>query len=198
MLRIENLNLPGILNSINLHVENGIICGIFGSSGSGKTTLLRCIKNLNNEWTGSILYKDHSIKKYDKSIGYVFQETVLFSHMSVLENLQLTGVKDSYIKKQLDYIQIGHLINKRPSDLSGGEKQRVGICRTLLTKPKMILMDEPTSALDTQNKKIIFDLLKKLNKDFSTTIIVVIHDMESKYLFHKIVHMENGKISSEE
>jgi len=194
MLHIRNLNVPGILNNINLEIPTGALCGIFGSSGSGKSTLLNSIKNFTNNWTGTIQFNGEDISKYNKKIGYVFQETILYAHMSVLENLQLTNVAEETIYEKLEEMSITYLLNKKPLQLSGGEKQRIGICRTLLMDPLLILMDEPTSALDPMNKNFIYNYIQKLNKEQKITFIIISHDEQSKYLFNRIYKMCKNKI----
>lgn len=194
MLSIKNLNLLDILHDINLNIAKGIICGILGASGSGKTTLLKCIKNFRQDWTGSITYNNNKIDKFDTSIGYVFQETILYNHLSLMDNLKLTGASLDEIKQLLVYMNIDYLVNKHPAQLSGGEKQRIGICRSFLQNPTLLLMDEPTSALDFENKHIIFKDIEKLNKEKKITIIMISHDMDSKYLFDKTVYMDKGSV----
>lgn len=194
MLSIKNLNLLDILHDINLNIAKGIICGILGASGSGKTTLLKCIKNFRQDWTGSITYNNNKIDKFDTSIGYVFQETILYNHLSLMDNLKLTGASLDEIKQLLVYMNIDYLVNKHPAQLSGGEKQRIGICRSFLQNPTLLLMDEPTSALDSENKHIIFKDIEKLNKEKKITIIMISHDMDSKYLFDKTVYMDKGSV----
>lgn len=194
MLCVSNLYVKGILNHINLQVASGSICGIFGDSGSGKSTLLKCIKNLDDNWQGSITYNGEKISKYDKNIGYVFQETSLYNHLSVIENLQLANNSLESIHRELNNLGIGKLAHKEVFNLSGGEKQRIGICRTLLLNSKLILMDEPTSALDVDNKKLIYDYMKKIQKEKNITIIMVSHDVENTHIFDQVIRIENGNI----
>lgn len=194
MLKIRNLNVSGILNNINLDIPSGALCGIFGSSGSGKSTLLHSIKNFKDNWSGSIQFNGENIDKYNRKIGYIFQETILYSHMSLLENLRLTDVEEMVIYKKLKEMSIDHLIDKTPLQLSGGEKQRIGICRTLLMEPQLLLMDEPTSALDTVNKNFIYDYIQKLNREQKITFVIISHDEHSKYLFNIIYKMSKNKI----
>jgi ABC-type lipoprotein export system ATPase subunit len=198
MLKIKNLYVNNILHNINLSIELGTIVGIFGTSGSGKTTLLRTIKGFNKNWQGEITFKDKEIDVYDTSIGYIFQENIFFNHLSLIDNFLLTGKNLEKIHEEINYLNLSHLINKKIHELSGGEKQRLGICRSLLMDPQILLMDEPTSALDEENRQIFYDIFLKLNKEKKITIIMISHDKESKHIFNKIYYMTDGKILNEE
>lgn len=198
MLEIKNLYVNNILHNINLTIQDGLLVGIFGQSGSGKTTLLKTIKGFNNNYEGEITFNNKKINLYDTSIGYIFQENIFFNHLSIMENFLLTGKSKKQIQEVIEYLNLNHLINKNINDLSGGEKQRLGICRSLLMDPKILLMDEPTSALDSENRKLFYELFLKLNKEKKITILMITHDKDSKYIFNKIYYMNDGKIFNQE
>lgn len=193
ILKITNLYVEKILHNINLSIESGTIVGIFGASGSGKTTLLKSIKGFNSNWQGEITYKDKKIDLYDTSIGYVFQENIFFNHLSLMDNFLLTGKNLKEIYEMIEYLNLNHLINKGIHELSGGEKQRLGICRSLLMDPEILLMDEPTSALDSENRQMFYDLFVKLNKEKKITIIMISHDKDSQHIFNKIYYIKDGR-----
>ena len=198
MLKIKNLYVDNILHNINLSINEGTIVGIFGASGSGKTTLLKTIKGFNENWQGEITFKGKKIHVYDPSIGYIFQENIFFHHLSLIDNFLLTGKKIKEIYEIINYLNLSHLINKKIHELSGGEKQRLGICRSLLMDPQILLMDEPTSSLDEENRQLFYDIFLKLNKEKKITILMISHDKESKHIFNKVYYMIDGKIVNEE
>lgn len=198
MLKITNLYVDNILHNINLSIKEGSLVGIFGASGSGKTTLLKTIKGFNSNWHGEITFKNNKIDLYDTSIVYIFQENIFFNHLSLIDNFLLTGKNLKEIYEMIEYLNLNHLINKKINELSGGEKQRLGICRSLLMNPKILLMDEPTSALDRENRQLFYELFLKLNKEKNITILMISHDNESKHIFNEIYYITDGKILNKE
>jgi ABC-type lipoprotein export system ATPase subunit len=196
MLKIKNLYVENILHNINLSIKKGSLVGIFGVSGSGKTTLLKTIKGFNSNYRGEITFNNEKIDLYNKSIGYIFQENIFFNHLSLMENFLLTGKTLETIQENINYLNLGHLLNKNVKELSGGEKQRLGICRSLLMDPQILLMDEPTSALDYENRQLFYELFIKLNKEKKITIIMISHDKESKHIFNEVYYITNGKIEN--
>ena len=182
------------LNNINLDILDGEIFGIIGLSGAGKSTLIRCINMLEVPTSGSIYINDVDITKVSnyelrqmrKKIGMIFQNFNLLEQSTVLKNvlfpLEIQGVNKKEAKaKALELLEMVGLIDKidqYPSQLSGGEKQRVAIARALTTNPDVILSDEATSALDPNTTQNIIKLLKKINKQYGITIIVITHEMK--------------------
>lgn len=189
--------------------SNGIT-GIFGASGAGKSSLLQLIAGLEKIDEGEIIIDgaviDRSETKqftpsHKRRIGYVFQEGRLFPHMNVRQNL-LFGTK--YVKNYdqqfklseiVDLLEIESLLNKRPKQLSGGEKQRVAIGRSLLSSPRLLLMDEPFSALDISLRKQIIPFLIKINKKLKLPILVVSHDLPDLLsLSQKLLLVKDGQV----
>jgi polar amino acid transport system ATP-binding protein len=187
MLQIKNLTKSydrKIFDYFNIDIGNGVTV-IMGKSGIGKTTLLRCIAGLEKFEKGSIIKKTNNI-------GIVFQDFNLWETLSVKENIILAP---KLKKKKYDLnsickkLNIVNILNKYPNQLSGGEKQRVAIARTLITNPDLILLDEITSSLDKKNVKEIEDIIKKLSKE-NKSMIVVTHNIEfAKSIADKIVDL---------
>lgn len=184
------------------------IVSIIGPSGSGKSTLLRCINRMVTPTSGEILFDrklitSANIGEIRKEIGMVFQHFNLFENLTVLENITLAPVKLKLLsqaeakKRALAMLKEINLYDKKdsyPISLSGGEKQRVAIIRTLILEPRLILLDEPTSALDPEMTKEVIELIKHL-KDKGITLIIVSHEMEFvKEFSNRIIFIENGKL----
>lgn len=182
------------LKNINLEIKDGEIFGIIGLSGAGKSTLIRCINLLEKPTNGEIFINDVDITKVSKKellkmrtkIGMIFQNFNLLEQKTVLENvlfpLQINKVDKETAKAKaielLTLVGLENKINNYPSQLSGGEKQRVAIARTLTTNPDVILSDEATSALDPNTTQTILELLKRINREYGITIIVITHEMK--------------------
>ncbi|MDO5707272.1 MAG: ATP-binding cassette domain-containing protein [Andreesenia angusta] len=184
---------------------------IQGHSGSGKTTLLNCISGIAQPDKGfvniesDILYSDEKkINKpiRDRNIGYMFQNYALFPNMTVEKNL-IFGINKKnlghmkYLNDLMEIFKISHLKNRYPGDISGGEKQRVALARSLTTRPKVMLMDEPFSALDTETKDILYREFLEFKKEFDIGVMLITHnDEEARYLGDRIIKIDNGKIIS--
>lgn len=210
MLEVRNLvksyNKNIVLNDISFTVNKGEVIGIIGESGCGKSTLLRCISRLERINSGAILFdniKIDAIKNYYEKVGMVFQQFNLFNNLSVLDNIILAPVKlkifsvneaKKRARKLLKDMNILDKENAFPSNLLGGEKQRVAIARTLIMNPSIILFDEPTSSLDPKMTNEVLELIKKL-KELHMTIILVSHELSFvKEIVERIIFIENGKI----
>ncbi len=182
----KSYNHP-VLTDVNLHVTNSSYITILGKSGSGKSTLLNILGLIENFDYGEYIFNGTTIQKnldYARmrleNIGFIYQSYNLISTMTCLENILMPL---TYRKKQtakgldelIDLLQIGSLLNQRVNTLSGGEKQRVAIARSLILDPCLILADEPTGNLDSANKQIIFDLLTKEHQK-GRGIILITHD----------------------
>jgi polar amino acid transport system ATP-binding protein len=212
ILELENVtkyyNNELILDSVNLKVKKGEVIALIGKSGGGKSTLLKCINKMEKINSGKIKYKGIDINEIEltnlrQKIGIVFQDYNLFSHLTVLENLTIGLIKikqyskEKSIQKALKILKKVDLYDKKdkyPDELSGGQKQRVSIARTLLMKPKIIMLDEPTSALDREMKQSVIDLIQELAYE-GMTIIIVSHEEEFvNKISNKIYEIRRKKI----
>ena len=203
-----------VLDNININVKKAEIVAISGASGAGKTTLLNILSTLDrpDENISSSLFIDNhevfNLKKNDladlrnQKIGFVFQFHELIPELNVIENVCLPGWirKDRDVKKRanklLKYFGLHDLANKKPLTLSGGEKQRVAIARSLINNPKIIFADEPTGNLDSKNSKILFDLFFKLRDDYNCSVVIVTHDENSAKMCDRKLLIVDGKIKS--
>lgn len=198
------------LDGINFTINEGEFFVLVGSSGSGKTTCLKMINRLIEPSSGEVLLEDKNVADYDLrdlrlSTGYVLQQGALFPNMTVKENIslipELKGWDKDRVLKSLDsYLERVGLDpevyrDRYPSDLSGGEAQRVGILRAIIARPKILLMDESFSALDPIIKGQLQDLIKDIHDELKITTVFVTHDMtEALKLGDRICIMRNGEI----
>ena len=199
-----------VVNKLNLTVASGEFFVLVGPSGSGKTTILKMINRLIEQSAGEILIDDINVNQVDtaklrKNIGYVLQNIALFPNLTISQNagilLEAQGVKrdkrETLVNQLLDRVGLPHeqYGSRMPSELSGGEQQRVGIVRALITKPDIILMDEPFSALDPLSRKQLQDLILDLYEELKPTILFVTHDMhEALRLGTRIGVLVNGHL----
>ena len=225
MLEINNLkktfeNGSPALKGVDLKINKGEFVSILGPSGSGKTTLLRSINGLETISGGEIYFDNikvdnSSILEVQKKTGMIFQEFNLVNNLSAINNV-LTGLLSSsnkllslfYLFKKnqkieaLRSLQTVGLLNKsysRSDELSGGQRQRVGIARAIIKQPLLLLADEPVASLDPKASNLILSLLKKINKDFGTTILCNLHqvDLAKKYS-DRLIGLLDGKIIFDE
>ena len=197
------------LNNISLNIAEGKITSLLGDSGSGKTTILRLIAGLEKPDNGEIFILNKSVTKDNKivipsaqrEIGFIFQDLALWSHMTVYENIAfgLRVKKSQEIDKKvveiLEFFGILKYKNSYPNEISGGQQQLVAIARSLVLKPKILLMDEPLSNLDIHLKEKMKIQIKALRDSFNVTIIYVTHDHEEAFsLADEVIMVENGKI----
>ena len=203
-----------VLDNININVKKAEIVAISGASGAGKTTLLNILSTLdrpdvNN--SSSLFIDNHEVFNLkenelanlrNQKIGFVFQFHELIPELNVLENVCLPGwiKKDVDVKKKakklLKYLGLQEFANKKPLTLSGGEKQRVAIARSLINNPKIIFADEPTGNLDSKNSKILFDLFFKLRDDYDCSVVIVTHDENSANICDRKLLIVDGKIKN--
>ena len=185
------------------------VLGIFGDSGSGKTTLLRCLAGLEKQAQGEIefngqnwLSETQSLSSQTRNIGYIFQEGRLFPHLNARENLEY-GTKRCATnnpcsidrKKLLELLNINHLLDRKPHQLSGGEKQRVALGRALLKNPQIMLLDEPLASLDKKHKQEILPFLSCLHRELNIPMLYVSHSMEEvSLLCDHIIVLKQGRI----
>lgn len=194
-----------VLNDVSVSIDSNMFITIVGPSGSGKSTLMNILSGLQKPTTGSVIFDGKDITKYNSNqladyrynnIGHIFQEYNLMSNLTGKENIYM-GVTD---KPQLDFnelinqLSISHLMDKFPSEMSGGEQQRVSIARALIKNPKILFCDEATGALDEKNSKNVVSILCDIKERYNTTIIFVTHNMEIAKASERIITMKNGRI----
>ena len=186
------------------------VTALFGSSGAGKTSIVNMVAGLSKPdagWVvigGRVLFdaKRHiNLPPEKRRLGYVFQDGRLLPHLSVKRNLTYgmnrTPLNQRYVKfdQVVELLGIGHLLNRRPAKLSGGEKQRVAIGRALLTSPALLLMDEPLASLDADRKNEVLPFITQLSREFSIPILYVTHAVdEILHLASRVVILENGRV----
>lgn len=205
----ENLiqNFESVKINLSFSCEKGTMTCIVGPSGSGKSTVLRLISGLNKPSGEQKLFLDgkdiSNLPSAKREIGMVFQNHNLFEHLKVEDNVAYGLISKGMKKKEARKIATDFLKNfelegfekRYPDTLSGGESQRVCLARTLIINPKLVLFDEPLSALDAPLRKKLANLIKKLQKEFGFTGIMVTHDIqEAKMIADKILFMKKGKL----
>ncbi|MCB2311550.1 ABC transporter ATP-binding protein [Clostridium tagluense] len=193
-----------------MKIEDGEMVAIMGTSGSGKSTLLNILGFIDKISNGEYYFDGENVETLtsvelaefrNKKVGFVFQYFALLNDYTVYENIQLPLLKTKLSKKEKKKIIEEYLIefgitsqkNKRPQEISGGQQQRVAIIRALVTNPSYILADEPTGALDKKNGEAIMNILKDLNKN-GKTIIIVTHDNNVANFCDRIITIDDGKI----
>lgn len=199
-----------VLDDLNFEIKDGEFFVLVGPSGSGKTTTLKLINRLIEQTEGDIFFQGKNIKDYPLremrlEMGYVLQEIALFPNLTVAENIglipEMKKINKKEIAKRVDsllkQVDLDPKVykNRLPEDLSGGEKQRIGILRAIAANPKVLLMDEPFSALDPISRTQLQDLVKDLHEDYKITTVFVTHDMrEAIKLADRICLMRDGKV----
>ncbi|MBN9387387.1 MAG: ABC transporter ATP-binding protein [Chloroflexi bacterium] len=198
-----------ILKGVNMSVQPGEIVAIVGPSGSGKTTLLGLIGGLDTPTSGSIVLAGQEISKLgedkladvrNRTIGFVFQFFNLVSTLTALENVMLPVQFDDKsrfkpekrARELLELVGLGHRLNHKPRELSGGEQQRVAIARALANQPAILLGDEPTGNLDSERGEEILNLIQQLRRDLGLTVILVTHDPKVASRSDRTLTMKDG------
>jgi putative ABC transport system ATP-binding protein len=202
------------LRGVGLMVEEGELLAVVGPSGSGKSTLLHIMGTLDRPSEGEVRVAGHDVSQLSdrrlaalraRHIGFVFQQFFLVEGMSAVDNvaqgLLYSGVpapeRRRRATEQLERVGLGHRLTHRPAQLSGGERQRVAIARALVARPSIVFADEPTGNLDTRSGDQIIGLLRELNAE-GTTIVVITHDLEVAASLPRRVHIRDGGIERDE
>lgn len=209
MLELKNIvkkyNNKKVLDGISLNIDNGEIVSLLGQSGSGKTTLLNIILGLTDIDEGKIIFNGEDITRKsmkDRGFNIVFQDYALFPNLNAYENI-VYGLKNNpnlstkeEVDEIIEFLGLKNHLEKKVCQLSGGQKQRVALARTLVTKPRVLLLDEPLSALDGVIKESIKDRIKSIARQYNLTTIIVTHDPEEALtLSDKVLIIDEGNIS---
>lgn len=194
-----------VLKGISLQIEDGNLVVILGASGSGKSTFLNIISGLERPDGGSIFYDGTEITALSESaltafrrenVGFIFQQYYLLPNLSVDKNVRmgadLAGNKD--YKEMIEAVGLGEKLHKYPSELSGGEQQRVSVARALAKKPRVLFLDEPTGALDEQTGRQVLDYISRLQKEYGFTAVMVTHNQNIAEMAEVVVRMKSGII----
>ncbi|MDG5799147.1 ABC transporter ATP-binding protein [Marinilabiliaceae bacterium ANBcel2] len=200
-----------VLKGIDIKIEQGEIACILGSSGAGKTTLLQILGSLDKPTEGDVYINGTKLNELsekeianfrNKNMGFVFQFHQLLPEFSALENCMLPALIKGDSKKEaeekaaelLNFLGLSHRLKHKPSQLSGGEKQRVAVTRALINNPLVIFADEPSGNLDSQNQKELMNLFISLKEKFNQTFVIVTHDKTIAEKADRILHIKDGVI----
>ncbi len=200
-----------VLKDVNLTIQKGEIVSIVGPSGAGKTTLLQIIGSLDKPNSGNININGVNINNLNekelsvfrnRNIGFIFQFHQLLPEFTALENVLMPALiaKRNYKEAErraleiLDFLKLSDRLEHKPSELSGGEKQRVAAARALINNPAVILADEPSGSLDTKNKEELHKLFFDLRDTFGQTVVIVTHDHQLANISDRIIEMKDGRI----
>ncbi len=200
-----------VLKGIDLEIAKGEVVSIVGPSGAGKTTLLQIMGTLDRADSGQVIINDTDIARLgqkslarfrNRQIGFVFQFHQLLPEFTALENVMIPGLIGGNSRKQtrqralqlLDFMGLSERADHKPSELSGGEKQRVAVARALINEPAVILADEPSGSLDSANKAELHRLFFDLRDRLGQTFVIVTHDEELARTTDRTIHLRDGKI----
>lgn len=203
-----------VLKGLDFAVQKQEFVGIMGRSGCGKSTLLRVLGMIDRPTGGKLyfegedtddLWKDEFADIRRRKIGFVFQDFYLMDSLTVRENIMLPKILDkasadeciAVSEKYADTLGITSLMEKKPYELSGGEKQRVAICRALANEPELLLADEPTGNLDSKSGDIVIDIMTKINRELGKTIVMVTHDPKMASYCSRLLLLRDGVIQDD-
>lgn len=218
MIQLHNIHKSfgtlEVLKGIDLTINRGEVVSIVGPSGAGKTTLLQILGTLDRPDSGHVLFDGIDISEYkekqlsafrNRHIGFVFQFHQLLPEFTAVENVMMpaliagTNMNDARARAMeiLDYLRLTERATHKPSELSGGEKQRVAVARALVNRPQVILADEPSGSLDTQNKEELHQLFFDLRRELGQTFIIVTHDETLASTTDRTIRLLDGQICNE-
>jgi phospholipid/cholesterol/gamma-HCH transport system ATP-binding protein len=200
-----------VTRGVNLEIPNGEMTVIIGRSGEGKSVLLKQIIGLIKPTSGNIIIdgvdittlSENELEEVFKKFGYVFQFAALLDSLNVFENIGITLLEqgasaeeiDAIVREKLALVQLSEdVLDKYPSELSGGMRKRVGLARTLVTNPEIILYDEPTTGLDPITSRVIHELMSDMQKKFKITSVIISHDVETFKYADKVALLHEGII----
>jgi len=215
LIKAENItksfgNLQ-VLKGITIHIKEGEIVSVVGASGAGKTTLLQIIGTLMKKDSGTVFIsgtnidtlKEKQLARFrNQSIGFIFQFHHLLPEFTAFENVCIPGYISKRPRKEveaaagelLSFLNLTERLTHKPSELSGGEQQRVAVARALINNPAVILADEPSGNLDSQNKKELHELFFKLREKFNHTFMIVTHDKELAAMSDRMIQLKDGVV----
>lgn len=194
-----------VLQGISLEMKDGDFVVILGASGSGKSTFLNVISGLERPDSGKVFYdgtditvlSDNELTAFRKeNVGFIFQQYYLLPNMDVEKNVKMGAdlADNKDYKSVIAAVGLGEKLHKYPSELSGGEQQRVSVARALAKKPRVLFLDEPTGALDEQTGRQVLDYICKLQKEYGFTLIMVTHNLNIAEMANTVIKMNSGKI----
>lgn len=204
-----------VLYDIDLSVKQGTFNGIIGQSGSGKSTLLNILGTLDRATSGEVYIEGKAVSGLsnnelaelrNSTIGFIFQFHYLLPEFTAIENVLMPHyIKSGRVDKKLearanelmDIVGLSNVKNNMAGSMSGGQQQRTAIARSLINSPKIVLADEPTGNLDSDTSETVYDLLRKVNRDFDTTFLVITHDRRIAEKTDRIIEIKDGKIHSD-
>ena len=204
------------LRGVTLSIDAGEFVSVIGPSGSGKSTFMHILGCLDRPTSGQYILDDNDVSRLSRDelatirnqkIGFVFQGFNLLARTSALDNVELpllyrggmrTSVRRDRAKKMLVEVGLGDRVDHHPSQLSGGEQQRVAIARSLINEPAIILADEPTGNLDTQTSIEVMEIFQRLNRKSGITVILITHERDIAEYGTRIIHFRDGKVISDE
>jgi lipoprotein-releasing system ATP-binding protein len=198
-----------VLKGIDLHIKEGEIVAVVGASGAGKTTLLQIIGTLMKKDAGKIQISGNDIDKMNEkqlarfrnqSVGFIFQFHHLLPEFTAFENVCIPGYISKRLRHEVEtearellgFLGLADRLSHKPSELSGGEQQRVAVARALINSPAIVLADEPSGNLDSQNKKELHELFFKLREKFNHTFMIVTHDKELAGMSDRMIQLKDG------
>lgn len=195
-----------VLRGINLQIANGDFTVILGTSGSGKSTFLHVISGLERPDSGRVVYDTLDITKLSENeltkfrrdnIGFIFQQYYLLPNMTVEKNVRMGAdlAGNTAYREMIKAVGLEDKMKKYPSELSGGEQQRVSIARALAKKPRMLFLDEPTGALDEQTGRQVLNYICKLHQELGFSVVMVTHNQNIAEMANTVIRMNSGKIA---